>query len=135
MKKISIYPCLLMVSLLVLACHPKQSAISELEDLTEYVQQNHDDFSNEDWENFISEFEVAVENVNGYTEHYSREEQMHICKMIGVCYGCISKYAIKEWSSEMNEMISNTGALMNGYMEEIREEDLEDMFDFDIDLD
>lgn len=67
---------LLMLSLMLAACNPSQSAIDDLQAFTERIEQKSDRWSEADWDDALMHFSEITQTIDRYS--YSDEQQSTI---------------------------------------------------------
>lgn len=89
MKKIKLFLFLVIAGLTITSCDPKQSALDNLRDLSADVTNNSDNYSVDEWKNFLSEYHKADSLINLY--EFTDEEQQEIKSLQKQC----NKYLLK----------------------------------------
>lgn len=117
MKNLILSLCLIL-SMIVSACsNPQASAVTRLENLYENASSNSDNFTSEDWEQFLYEYAETDSILNSY--EYSNEELQYINELRGRCSAFLIKGAAKKASSELEKAIDGVGSFFNGLIDEL----------------
>lgn len=117
MKHIILSLCLIL-SLIVSACSsPQSTAITRLENLYENASSNSDNFTSEDWEQFMYDYAETDSILNSY--EYSNEELQYINELRGRCSAYLLEGAVKEVGSELEKAIDGVGSFFNGLLDEL----------------
>ena len=102
MKKV-LFVIVVCLTALMSACDSKQSPIKELSDLAEELSENGNNYSDEDWDSAVEQFETITKNLERYS--YSDAEQKEIGKLKArVCFLFGSKYGKNKLKQFFNEM-------------------------------
>ncbi len=123
MKK-GLFIILVCLTALISSCSSKQTPINELSDLAEEISENGNNYTDEDWESAVEQFEGITEELEDYK--YSDEEQKEIGKLKArVCFLFGSKYGKNKLKQFFNEL--------SGVMEELNDSldmtnELKDLF-------
>lgn len=89
MKKFKLLLFLVIAGLTITSCDPKKSALDNLRDLSTNVTNNSDNYSVDEWKNFLSEYQKADSLINLY--EYTEEEKQEIKSLQKQC----NKYLLK----------------------------------------
>lgn len=113
-----------LIGLLILcltACKSKQTPIDHLQDLTEEVKTNYENYTEEDWRAFSQEYELIEQELEEYNGQYSAEEKKEIGKLKGACHAYMTKYSIKNLKNKMEHAINEAQGWAEGFTDAIGE--------------
>lgn len=124
MNKIVIY-LLLIICTFLYSCNKKQSAVIDLELLSEELNENSSEYSRQDWEKAFVQYQQIAEEID--QNEYTDEELKEIGKLKARCMKQMSKGALKQFQRE----IYSVSKQLEGAFEEFDIEgiDIESMMD------
>ncbi len=98
------------------ACSTKQGAIANLADLTEEVQANGSNYSEDDW-NAVAEELAAIESeIEQYREEYTDEELKEIGRLKGVLLAQYTKYSVQSIKDGVENAMKEAEGLIDGFI-------------------
>lgn len=118
MKKIKILTSFILLcavlSLCIMSCHSKQTPINRLEELTEDVQQNASEYTEEDWRSTADEIEFIESEIEQYKDEYTDEELKEIGRLKGIYLAQLTKYSIKSFKNGLEDAMKEAEGIMEG---------------------
>lgn len=112
MKKILFIAFMALSAMIFTSCNKQQEALDELRGFTEYLKENSDDFSKQDWKEAKLQYEDIVTQLEEYD--YSDEELKEIGRLKAACYKVMSKGA----ASQLEKTINSITNQVEGFIEE-----------------
>ena len=100
-----------------------ESAISELENLTEKVEANYKSYTQEDWENFAASYSAIEEELSKY--EYSDEQLKKIGNLKGKCMGYMTKQTLDDFEKQLNDLPKQIEGAIEGFMDVLSNDDEE----------
>ena len=122
MKSLCIF--LVSVAMIFVSCKRKNTPIEKLEDLSETLSENTDDYTEQDWEDVAAEFKEIVEDIAEHSKDYTKEELQEIGRLTSKCMLKLSKAYMKEAAEGMKD----AGHIMKGFMDGLQETDWDSEF-------
>ena len=116
MKKFIRLSVMALVVCLFAACQSeKEAAYSKLKGLYEDVTLNSDQYTTQDWENFLIEFQKvdSLISVNEYTD----EELKEIGRLKGKCASYAVKAGAEVAGKKLKDVINEAAGIIDGFME------------------
>ncbi len=92
---------LLMLSLLLAACNPSQTAIDDLQKLTDRIEQKSDNWSEADWDDAMQHYSELCQTIDRYD--YTDGQKHDIANLKGRCTAKFYKHAIRQTNQELKE--------------------------------
>lgn len=92
---------LLMLSLMLAACNPSQTAVDDLQKLTERIEQKSDKWSEADWDDAMQYYVELCQTIDRYD--YTDEQQNQIGELKGRCKAKFRKHMIKGAEEDLQE--------------------------------
>lgn len=120
MKKLLFVALMALSAMIFTSCNKQQEALDEFRDFTEYLKENSDDFSKQDWEEAKQQYEAIVTQLEEYD--YSDEELKEIGRLKATCYKEISKGTVNQLEKTINSITNQ----VEGFIEEISDNADED---------
>lgn len=111
MKKIAFLLSLFAVALFT-SCDKRQSAINDLENLSEELKENSSDYNSQNWEEANEQYQLLVEKIDQY--EYTDEELKEIGRIKARCLKQMTKGAMKQ----LQDGIHSITKQMEGAIEE-----------------
>lgn len=116
--------CLCVVIMIgLISCNKAESAISDLEDLTEKVEANYKSYTQEDWENFAASYSAIEEELSKY--EYSDEQLKKIGNLKGKCMGYMTKQTLDDFEKQLNDLPKQIEGAIEGFMDVLSNDDEE----------
>ena len=125
MKKcLSIVATLIIAAFLFSSCKSKEErVISKFESLTERIQKNGSEFSDEDWEAVIEEYKALQDEVSKCD--FSSEQLKHLGKAEGKLILEMSKEGSKKLGRDASKYIEEGASILDGFFEGLSEDSKE----------
>ena len=120
MKKLLFVALMALSAMIFTSCNKQQEALDEFRDFTEYLKENSDDFSKQDWEESKQQYEAIVTQLEEYD--YSDEELKEIGRLKATCYKAISKGTVNQLEKTINSITNQ----VEGFIEEFSDNADED---------
>lgn len=120
MNKLNVFLAAIAFSLGFSSCETSKTPISELSSLVEKVEDRYDEFTDEDWEKIVSEYEKIEEELSKYD--YSEEDLKEIGKLKGRIFAKMTKNAVKDFSKQIEDLGKQIKGGVEGFFEELKED-------------
>ena len=116
--KTRIFTFLFLCSLILVACATREERqIKSLQRFTVELKTNSDRYTDEQWQQSISEFERITESLK--TGRYTDEERREIGKLKGQCLAVYAQYALGAYERELKGATEELQGAFEGFMETI----------------
>jgi hypothetical protein len=99
----------------ITSCDSSQSAIKDLEVLLNEIEENHQTYTDEDWETIFITYSVIEEKLAMY--EYTGEDLKEISRLRGKYVGYLTKHSLKDLEKQVNEIPKQIEGAMEGFME------------------
>ena len=86
----------------------------------EKVEDRYDEFTDEDWEKIVSEYEKIEEELSKYD--YSEEDLKEIGKLKGRIFAKMTKNAVKDFSKQIEDLGKQIEGGIEGLFEDLKED-------------
>lgn len=121
MKMKRLFAIAMLTACILTACtDPKDKAKAQLMNLYEEVSQNSDEYTDEQWENFLVEYQKTDSLLNLY--EYSAEERQEIGKVKGKCAAYVVKAKAAEAKKAIKEATQELKGMVEGFLEGMSED-------------
>lgn len=120
MNKFNVFLTAVAFSLVFSSCETSKTPIRELSSLVERVEDKYDEFTDEDWEEIVSEYKKIEKELSEY--EFTDKELKEIGKLKAKIYGRMTENAVKDFSKQ----IEDWGEQLEGGIEELFDELKED---------
>ncbi|MEE0973273.1 MAG: hypothetical protein U0L34_04020 [Paludibacteraceae bacterium] len=110
-KLICIVTGILMLLVFASCTTPEEKSLRSLQELYQDLEQNHENYTLEDWDKAQAEYELLSTQIKGY--QYTDEQLVEIGRLQGKCAAYLTKGYFKRLE---RGIIQATGAI-KGYME------------------
>ena len=117
---ISYVTCAIFV-LCMMGCKSKFSPVNKLEKLTEDIQNNAQNYTQEEWEATIGELELIENEIEQYKSEYTDEEIKEIGRLKGICPAQFTKHSIKTFKNGFEDVMKEAEGLIEGFTEGFEE--------------
>ena len=107
----SIVVATLLASIMIACATVEEKSMRSLQELYEDMEQNHENYTTEDWEKAQVEFEVITAQMK--LHNYTDEQLREIGKLKGKCSAYLSKGVFKRLEKGLIEF----GGAMEGFLE------------------
>lgn len=117
---------ILFVSFSLIACNPSrsanpsQTALHDLEVLTNDMEANHASYTEEDWENAAASYAAVKEELAKYK--YTDEEIKEISRLKGKCSTYFAKRKIHNATKQIGKTVKKLGGNINGCIEALSDD-------------
>lgn len=112
MKKIGSILTVIVIALFLAACAtPEQKSLRSLQELYQELEQNHENYTLEDWDKAQTEYELLSTQIKGY--QYTDEQLVEIGRLQGKC----AAYLTKGYFKRLERGIIQAAGAIKGYME------------------
>lgn len=106
---------LMLLSLLLAACNPSQTAKDDLQKFTERIETKSDKWSAADWDDAAMHYSEICQTIERYD--YTQEEIREIGKLKGRCLAKFSKHSFDEGKQDMHDAFIELGGAIEGLFE------------------
>ncbi|MCQ2337037.1 MAG: hypothetical protein MJ010_07670 [Paludibacteraceae bacterium] len=118
MKKcVNVLCCLLMVSVIsftMVSCDKKKYAMNELEDLVKTIDENGANYSDEEWEQVLEEYNKITDEMSEYD--YSSKEAEHIGDLKIQFAKLVAKYRVSAILDDTKQFLFQIKGAVEGMM-------------------
>lgn len=98
-----------------MSCNSKQTPMNRLANLTEEIQKNAQDYTEEDWKAFAEELELIENDMDQYMSEYTDEELKEIGRLKGICFAQFTKHSIKTFKNGLENVMKEAEGLIEGF--------------------
>lgn len=110
------------IPLLMASCDSVEKSIIQLDELVTDAESNGDDYTNEDWEDFVCEYESELESISERSDELTSDDY----RQLGKITARYQKVLLSLTSQALKYGIEAGSNYMEGYMEEMGDgEDLD----------
>ena len=120
MNKLNVFLAAIAFSLGFSSCETSKTPIEHLSSLVEQVEDKYDEFTEDDWEKILSEYEQIEEDLSKY--EYTDDELKEIGKLKGRIYAKMTKNALKDFSKQIEDLGKQIEGGVEGFFEELNED-------------
>lgn len=106
--------CLAIWTLTFTSCNNKNTPIHDLEELSEDLKQNSKDYSDDDWAAISQSLDNINNEIDEHRSEYTDEEMKEIGRLKGICGAYLMKYAAKNASQQLKNLIQQFGGAIKG---------------------
>ena len=106
--------CLAILTLTFTSCNNKNTPIHDLEELSEDLKQNSKDYSDDDWAAISQSLDNINNEIDEHRSEYTDEEMKEIGRLKGICGAYLMKYAAKNASQQLKNLIQQFGGAIQG---------------------
>lgn len=106
--------CLAIWTLTFTSCNNKNTPIHDLEELSEDLKQNSKDYSDDDWAAISQSLDNINNEIDEHRSEYTDEEMKEIGRLKGICGAYLMKYAAKNASQQLKNLIQQFGGAIQG---------------------
>lgn len=111
--------------LLITSCTSKHTPVNRLEKLSEELQANASEYTEEDWKTTADELELIESDIEQYKEEYTDEELKEIGRLKGICLAQFTKYSIKSFKNGLEDAMKEMEGIMEGFTQGLKDIDEE----------
>ena len=106
---------LMLLSLILAACNPSQTALADLEKFTERIETKSDNWSEADWDDAVLLYSEICQTIERYD--YTDEELRNIGKLKGRCLAQFSKHSFDKAGQDMHDAFIELGGAIEGLLD------------------
>lgn len=106
---------LLLLSLLLAACNPSQTAMEDLQKFTERIEQKSDRWNNADWDDALIHYAEICQTIERYD--YDAEQKREIGELKGRCLAQFYKHSFDEGAEGMHDAFLELGGAIEGLLD------------------
>ena len=99
----------------ITSCDSSQSAIKDLEVLLNEIEENHQSYTEEDWEAMSLSYSAIEEELAKY--EYTDEELKEIGRLKGKCMGYLTKQSLKNLEKQIKDLTKELEGGIEGFLE------------------
>ena len=99
----------------MIGCKSKHTPINKLENLTEEIQENAQNYTEEDWKATAEELELIENEIKQYKSEYTDEELKEIGRLKGKCLAQFTKYSSKAFTNGVKDVMKEAEGLLEGF--------------------
>lgn len=114
LSKYLLIGCLTLWTLTFTSCNNKNTPIHDLEELSEDLKQNSKDYSDDDWAAISQSLDNINNEIDEHRSEYTDEEMKEIGRLKGICGTYLMKYAAKNASQQLKDLIQQFGGAIQG---------------------
>lgn len=108
-------------AMLIAACGSTDEPLKKLEKLTDRIEKNADNFTDEEWDEVASEMEEIQEEMAD--RKYTEEELREIGRLKGRCFVRMTKKAMKDASETFDDLSKQLEGGIDGFLEEMSKDE------------
>lgn len=116
-KKIFAIGTLFLSMLFFTACDPKEQALNDLQEFTQYLEQNKTTFTAEQWDQSLIQYDEICNEIAQYETEYTATEQNSIGRLKGRCQVIFTKHAIEDGVGGFIRELNQYKGLFEGVIE------------------
>jgi len=106
---------LLMLSLMLAACNPSQTAMDDLQKFTERIETKSDNWSDAAWDDALLHYSEICQTIERYD--YTEEELRTIGRLKGRCIAQFSKHSFDCAGKDMHDAFIELGGAIEGLLD------------------
>lgn len=114
LSKYLLIGCLTLWTFTFTSCNNKNTPIHDLEELSEDLKQNSKDYSDDDWAAISQSLDNINNEIDEHRSEYTDEEMKEIGRLKGICGTYLMKYAAKNASQQLKDLIQQFGGAIQG---------------------
>lgn len=99
----------------ITSCDSSQSAFRDLEILLNEIEENHQSYTEEDWENMSLSYSAIEEELAKY--EYTDEELKEIGRLKGKCIGYLTKQSLNDLEKQIEDLTKELEGGIEGFLE------------------
>lgn len=107
--------------LLITSCTSKHTPVNRLEKLSEVLQANASEYTEEDWKTTADELELIESDIEQYKDEYTDEELKEIGRLKGICLAQFTKYSIKAFKNGLDDAMKEAEGVMEGFTQGLKD--------------
>jgi hypothetical protein len=116
-KQIFAIGTLLVTMLFFTACDPKEQALNDLQEFTQYLEQNKTTFTAEQWDQSLIQYDEICQAISQYETEYTSAEQNIIGRNKGRCQVIFAKHAVEDGVGGFIKELNEYKGLFEGVLE------------------
>ena len=106
---------LLLLSLLLAACNPSQTAVDDLQKFTERIETKSDRWSDADWDDALLHYSELCQTIERYD--YNDEQLREIGELKGRCMAQFYKHSFDDAAKGMHDAFIELGGAIEGLLD------------------
>lgn len=106
---------LLLLPLLLTACHPEQMAMNDLQKFTERIEMKSDGWSDADWDDALMHYSEICQTIERYD--YTDEQRHQIGELKGRCMAKFYKHSFDDATQGMHDSFIELGGAIEGLLD------------------
>lgn len=106
--------CLTCLALTFTSCNNKNTPIHDLQELSEDLKQNSKNYTDDDWAAISQSLDNINNEIDEHRTEYTDEEMKEIGRLKGICGAYLTKYAMKNASRQLKDLIQQFGGAVQG---------------------
>ena len=111
----------LLFTIFICSCNSKETPVDELDELTEEMTENSNEYSDDDWEEALSQYQQIEVALEKHRSDYTDEEIKEIGKKKGRCLALFAKRSAKDLKENLKDIIHEASGLIEGFTEGFNE--------------
>ena len=127
MKPSHILHILLLFLLICSSCSREDSAISDYRSLAQELKSNSSDYSEEDWENVVQEYEKLEKRVEKCK--FSPKQKKELNRLRGQCAAYMLKGMTTQAKHQMEDAVEQFSDMAEGFNEALGDEGFDGLFE------
>lgn len=120
MNKFTLLAFAIIFSIWFSSCETSKTPVEHLSSLVEQVEDKYDEFTEDDWDDIVSEYEKIEKDLSKY--EYTDEELKEIGKLKGRIFAKMTKNAVKDFSKQIEKWGKQIEGGVEGFLEELNED-------------
>lgn len=113
-SKYLLMSCLTCMALTFTSCNNKNTPIHNLQELSEDLKQNSKNYTDDDWAAISQSLDNINNEIDEHRTEYTDEEMKEIGRLKGICGAYLMKYAAKNASQQLKNLIQQFGGAIQG---------------------
>ena len=113
-SKYLLMSCLTCMALTFTSCNNKNTPIHNLQELSEDLKQNSKNYTDDDWAAISQSLDNINNEIDEHRSEYTDEEMKEIGRLKGICGAYLMKYAAKNASQQLKNLIQQFGGAIQG---------------------
>lgn len=101
----------------LVSCNPEKDALDDLYSLTQKLEGNSANFSQEQWDNAIKQYDEICHRIQQYDSSYTAAQQEEIGRLKGKCQSIFIRHAIEDGLGGFMKTLWQYKGLFDGAVE------------------
>lgn len=106
---------LVLLSLLLAACNPSQTAVDDLQKFTERIESKSDNWSDADWDDALMHYSELCQTIEQYD--YNDSRRYEIGELKGRCMAQFYKHSFDDATRGMHDAFIELGGAIEGLLD------------------